>query len=79
MNETPPGSIVESLTTSEPVGYLAAVAFMQARAEAIAREELKVVVQTMRLEDQEVDAQATKRQFEHLVEEMVRTPQRLWR
>jgi predicted DNA-binding mobile mystery protein A len=52
---------------------------LRERAEAIAREELRAVVQTMRLEDQEVGAQETKEQFEHIVHELMRTPRKLWR
>jgi predicted DNA-binding mobile mystery protein A len=54
-------------------------ATLRDRAEAIARDEMQAVVQTMRLEDQEVSARATNQEFEQLVQDLVREPRKLWR
>jgi predicted DNA-binding mobile mystery protein A len=54
-------------------------ATLREKAGAIAREEIKAVTQTMRLEDQEVGAEDTKQQFELLVQDLMRTPRKLWR
>lgn len=52
---------------------------LRERAREIARQEMSSTVQSMRLENQEVDANATKEQFETLVENLVREPKKLWR
>ena len=52
---------------------------LREQAEAVARDELRAVVQTMRLEDQEVGALDTKQEFERLVQDLMRTPRKLWR
>ena len=54
-------------------------ASLRMRAEEIARDEMKAVVQTMRLENQEVDAQATRQEFDQLVLDLMREPRKLWR
>lgn len=52
---------------------------LRERAREIARQEMSATVQSMRLENQEVDASATKEQFETLIENLVREPKKLWR
>jgi hypothetical protein len=41
--------------------------------------QMSATVQSMRLEDQEVNAADTKMQFDLLVENLVREPKKLWR
>ena len=52
---------------------------LRARAREIAQQEMRATVQSMRLEDQEVTAAETKAQFDLLVENLVREPNKLWR
>jgi len=49
------------------------------RAREIAREEMAAVVQTMGLENQQVDSRVTEAQFEELVSKLVSEPRKLWR
>jgi predicted DNA-binding mobile mystery protein A len=49
------------------------------RAEKIAREEMRAVVRTMQLEAQEVEAQATREEYEKLVKTLLSSPRKLWR
>ncbi len=52
---------------------------IEERASQIAREKLAAVEQTMRLEDQEVQHPASRKEAERrLVEELLRRPARLW-
>jgi predicted DNA-binding mobile mystery protein A len=53
-------------------------ATLRARAESIAREELGAVTNTMRLEDQEVDSEATREEYAKLVETLLTSPRKLW-
>jgi predicted DNA-binding mobile mystery protein A len=57
----------------------AVAATLRARAETIAREEMRAVIQTMRLEDQEVEGEATREQYEKLVTSLLMHPRKLWR
>jgi predicted DNA-binding mobile mystery protein A len=52
---------------------------LRARALEVAQQEMGATVQSMRLEDQEVDSSVTKEQFEALVESLLREPKKLWR
>jgi predicted DNA-binding mobile mystery protein A len=54
-------------------------ATLRARAESIAGEEMRAVVNTMRLEDQEVESDATHEQYEKLVTSLLTFPRKLWR
>ena len=54
-------------------------ATLRARAESIARDELRAVVHTMRLEDQEVASEATREEYEKLVTSFLTNPRNLWR
>jgi predicted DNA-binding mobile mystery protein A len=54
-------------------------ATLRARAESIAREEMRAVVHTMRLEDQEVESEATREEYERLVSSLLAFPRKLWR
>jgi predicted DNA-binding mobile mystery protein A len=54
-------------------------ATLRARAESIARDEMRAVVHTMRLEDQEVEGQATREEYEKLVTSFLTNPRKLWR
>ena len=56
-----------------------AAATLRARAESIAREEMRAVIQTMRLEDQEVESEATREEYEKLVTSLLTKPRKLWR
>lgn len=52
---------------------------LRERAHEIAREEMNSAVQSMRLENQEVDPALTNEQFQTLVESLLREPKKLWR
>jgi predicted DNA-binding mobile mystery protein A len=52
---------------------------LRARAESIARSEMRAVVNTMRLEDQEVESEATREEHEKLVTSLLTNPRKLWR
>jgi predicted DNA-binding mobile mystery protein A len=52
---------------------------LRARAESIAREEMHAVIHTMRLEDQEVESEATREEYEKLVTSLLAKPRKLWR
>ena len=52
---------------------------LRTRAESIARDEMRAVVDTMRLEDQEVDSEATHEEYEKLVTSLLASPRKLWR
>jgi predicted DNA-binding mobile mystery protein A len=54
-------------------------ATLRARAESIAGEEMRAVVNTMRLEDQEVESGATHEEYENLVTSLLAFPRKLWR
>jgi predicted DNA-binding mobile mystery protein A len=54
-------------------------ATLRTRAESIAREEMRAVIQTMRLEDQEVESEATREEYEKLVTSLLANPRKLWR
>ena len=54
-------------------------ATLRERAESIARQEMGAVIQTMRLEDQEVESEATHEEYEKLVTSLLRYPRKLWR
>ena len=54
-------------------------ATLRARAESIAREEMRAVIHTMRLEDQEVESEATREEYEKLVTSLLTYPRKLWR
>jgi predicted DNA-binding mobile mystery protein A len=54
-------------------------AALRARAESIAREEMSAVINTMRLEDQEVETAATREEYEKLVASLLANPRKLWR
>ena len=54
-------------------------ATLRARAESIARDEMRAVVHTMRLEDQEVESEATREEYEKLVTVLLTNPRKLWR
>ena len=54
-------------------------AALRARAESIAREEMRAVINTMRLEDQEVESEATREEYEKLVTSLLTNPRKLWR
>ncbi len=54
-------------------------ATLRARAESIARDEMRAVVHTMRLEDQEVASEATREEYEKLVTSFLTNPRKLWR
>jgi predicted DNA-binding mobile mystery protein A len=52
---------------------------LRVRAESIARAEMRAVVNTMRLEDQEVESEATREEYEKLVTSLLTNPRKLWR
>ena len=54
-------------------------AALRARAESIAREEMRAVINTMRLEDQEVESEATREEYEKLVTSLLTNLLKLWR
>ncbi len=54
-------------------------ATLRARAESIAREEMRAVIHTMRLEEQEVESEATREEYEKLVVSLLANPRKLWR
>jgi predicted DNA-binding mobile mystery protein A len=54
-------------------------ATLRARAESIAGEDMRAVIHTMRLEDQEVESDATHEEFEKLVTSLQTFPRKLWR
>jgi predicted DNA-binding mobile mystery protein A len=54
-------------------------ATLRARAESIARGEMRAVIQTMRLEDQEVESDASREEYEKLVTTLLANPRKLWR
>jgi predicted DNA-binding mobile mystery protein A len=54
-------------------------ATLRARAESIAGEEMRAVIHTMRLEDQEVESNATHEEYEKLVTSLLTFPRKLWR
>jgi predicted DNA-binding mobile mystery protein A len=54
-------------------------ATLRARAESIASEEMRAVINTMRLEDQEVESEATREDYEKLVTSLLTNPRKLWR
>jgi predicted DNA-binding mobile mystery protein A len=54
-------------------------ATLRARAESIARDEMRAIVHTMRLEDQEVESEATCEEYEKLVAVLLANPRKLWR
>ncbi|MGC4027521.1 MAG: mobile mystery protein A [Steroidobacteraceae bacterium] len=66
--------LIVALVPRKPIGET-----LRARATEIARQEMSATVQSMRLEDQEVNAADTKAQFDLLVENLVREPKKLWR
>jgi len=53
-------------------------ATLRARAESIAREEMRAVIHTMRLEDQEVESEASREEYEKLVTSLLARPRKLW-
>jgi predicted DNA-binding mobile mystery protein A len=53
-------------------------ATLRARAESIAREEMRAVIHTMRLEDQEVESEASREECEKLVTSLLARPRKLW-
>jgi predicted DNA-binding mobile mystery protein A len=54
-------------------------ATLRARAESIARDEMRAVINAMRLEDQEVESEATREEYEKLVTSLLTKPRKLWR
>jgi predicted DNA-binding mobile mystery protein A len=52
---------------------------LRERAESVARGEMRAVIQTMRLEDQEVESEATREEHEKLVTSLLSHPRKLWR
>jgi predicted DNA-binding mobile mystery protein A len=52
---------------------------LRERAESVARGEMRAVIQTMRLEDQEVESEATREECEKLVTSLLSHPRKLWR
>ena len=54
-------------------------ATLRGRAQSIAREEMRAVITTMRLEDQEVEIEATHEEYEKLVTSLLTSPRKLWR
>jgi predicted DNA-binding mobile mystery protein A len=52
---------------------------LRERAREIARQEMISTVQSMRLEDQEVETTRTEEQLEMLIETLLREPKKLWR
>jgi predicted DNA-binding mobile mystery protein A len=54
-------------------------ATLRARAESIARDEMRAVIHTMRLEDQEVESEASRDEYEKLVAALLTHPRKLWR
>jgi predicted DNA-binding mobile mystery protein A len=52
---------------------------LRERADSIAREEMRAVIHTMRLEDQEVESEATREEYEKLVTSLLSHPRKLWR
>jgi predicted DNA-binding mobile mystery protein A len=54
-------------------------ATLRARAESVAHEEMRAVINTMRLEDQEVEGDATREEYEKLVTSLLTFPRKLWR
>lgn len=62
------------LVPRKPVGDT-----LRARARDIAQQEMRATVQSMRLENQEVDEAETQAQLDLLVENLVREPKKLWR
>jgi hypothetical protein len=56
-----------------------AAATLRARAESIAGEEMRAVINTMRLEDQEVESEATHEEYEKLATSLLTNPRKLWR
>jgi predicted DNA-binding mobile mystery protein A len=54
-------------------------ATLRVRAESIAREEMRAVIHTMRLEDQEVESEASREEHEKLVTSLLTHPRKLWR
>jgi predicted DNA-binding mobile mystery protein A len=54
-------------------------ATLRERAESLAREEMRAVIHTMRLEDQEVESEATREEYEKLVTSLLTHPRKLWR
>ena len=66
--------LIVALVPRKPVA-----AALRARAEFIAREEMRAVINTMRLEDQEVEGEATREEYEKLVTSLLTNPRKLWR
>lgn len=54
-------------------------ATLQERAHEIASDEMQAVIQTMRLETQEVNPAATEADFEKLMQALLSQPRKLWR
>jgi predicted DNA-binding mobile mystery protein A len=65
--------LIVALVPRKPVA-----ATLRARAESIARVEMRAVVQTMQLEDQEVEKEATREEHEKLVTSLLMRPRKLW-
>jgi predicted DNA-binding mobile mystery protein A len=65
--------LIVTLVPRKPVA-----ATLRARAESIAREEMRAVIHTMRLEDQEVESEATGEEYEKLVTSLLTKPRKLW-
>jgi predicted DNA-binding mobile mystery protein A len=65
--------LIVALVPRKPVA-----ATLRARAELIAREEMRAVTNTMRLEDQQVDNEATREEYAKLVDTLLTRPQKLW-
>ena len=66
--------LIVALVPRKPVA-----ATLRERAESIARDEMRAVVHTMRLEDQEVESEATREEYEKLVTTLLTKPRKLWR
>jgi len=66
--------LIVALVPRKPVA-----AALRARAEFIAGEEMRAVINTMRLEDQEVEGEATREEYEKLVTSLLTNPRKLWR
>ena len=65
--------LVVALVPRKPVA-----AMLRARAESIASEEMRAVINTMRLEDQEVEQAASSEEYEKLVTSLLKHPGKLW-
>jgi len=66
--------LIVALVPRKPISEI-----LRARAREIAQQEMSATVQSMRLEDQEVNPADTRAQLDLLVESLVREPKKLWR